>query len=292
MGPNDTSLFYVGFRYAGPTNMRDIKSNIARCTRWYKTRAKAPPPHQLKCSGEAARSRIFLYLTPQTDYVRAPSDRKVLAAVQPETARAIHKLWDRSLENFLEIGRHLAAAKAEIGHGGFGDWVAVNLPFGIRTAQMLMKIAADERLAGISGEAKHASFLPREYSTLSHILKRDTLAITAKSMARVYQNRGNRRWGGEAIRARIFSRRYQFIVPKRSTPSVQFFSMSGVSPCNLTHPGHRQSLDEQGRVHGVHGVRVVSLICARAHAHLRFHMDSMDSMDKPIVSKRYGCPGC
>jgi N6-adenosine-specific RNA methylase IME4 len=107
-------------------------------------------------------------------------DRKVLAAVKADNARTIRRLWNRSFEDFLVIGRLLADAKAEIGHGGFGDWVAVNLPFGARTASTLMAVAA--RYDALNGALKSETVadLPREYSTLSHILKLDAPVIAAK----------------------------------------------------------------------------------------------------------------
>lgn len=119
-----------------------------------------------------------------TDNILTPSDRRVQGLVMPGVVRDIRRLWDKSLENYLRIGEHLIAAKKEIGHGGFGVWVEATLPFGARTASNLIAVA--ERFGKIRSELKSetVSDLPREYSTLMHILKLPAPVIAEKVQSR------------------------------------------------------------------------------------------------------------
>jgi hypothetical protein len=84
-------------------------------------------------------------------------------------AARISACWRASVEAILEVGRLLVAAKEALPHGAFGEMVESDLPFGQRTAQMLMAIAADQRLAN----AKHASLLPPSWMTLYELTKLD-----------------------------------------------------------------------------------------------------------------------
>src|SRR5207302_11084302 len=64
-------------------------------------------------------------------------------------------------EDILEVGRLLIAAKAALPqHGEWEAMVANELPFGLRTAEMLMRVGRDEQLA------KHVSILPPSWATL------------------------------------------------------------------------------------------------------------------------------
>ena len=84
-------------------------------------------------------------------------------------AARISACWRASFESILEVGRLLAAAKEALPHGQFGKMIESDLPFGARTAQMLMTISADERLAN----PKHASHLPASWATLHELTKLD-----------------------------------------------------------------------------------------------------------------------
>jgi N6-adenosine-specific RNA methylase IME4 len=70
-------------------------------------------------------------------------------------ARAIGAAWRRGVEAILETGRLMFEAREALGDD---DWTAllVNLPFGPRYAQMLVRIGADKRLP------KHVSLLPTD----------------------------------------------------------------------------------------------------------------------------------
>ncbi|MDW9600189.1 DUF3102 domain-containing protein [Sinorhizobium meliloti] len=79
---------------------------------------------------------------------------------------SITDAWQSTVRGIFETGRLLIAAKAELKHG---EWLAVveQLPFSARTAQRLMAIADDPRLAN----AAHASLLPPSWYTLYEMTK-------------------------------------------------------------------------------------------------------------------------
>ena len=72
------------------------------------------------------------------------------AAVTPrpidEWAQIIAGDLTRAVAGIIDAGRHLQEAKADVDHG---DWLPLlkRLKIGGRTAQMLMKVAANEALA-------------------------------------------------------------------------------------------------------------------------------------------------
>jgi hypothetical protein len=70
--------------------------------------------------------------------------------------------WRGAVESIIRTGQLLVRAKAVLDHGEFGDMIASKLPFGARTAQMLMKIASHP----IIGNTKHVSHLPPSWGTL------------------------------------------------------------------------------------------------------------------------------
>ena len=102
--------------------------------------------------------------------------RAVLTAMQPAAnapasawAARITACWRASVEAILEVGRLLEAAKEALPHGEFGKMIEAELPFGDRTARMLMTIAGDPRLT----DRKHASVLPAHWGTLYELTKFD-----------------------------------------------------------------------------------------------------------------------
>ena len=70
--------------------------------------------------------------------------------------------WARSRESIFECGRLLIEAKRDLGHGAFMRMIETELPFGARTAERLMTIAADQRLSN----STLASILPASWTTL------------------------------------------------------------------------------------------------------------------------------
>jgi N6-adenosine-specific RNA methylase IME4 len=82
-------------------------------------------------------------------------------------AERIAKAWQSSVDGIFETGKQLIAAKDDLDHGEFSAMIESDLPFGRRTAQMLMKVAADRRLTN----AKHVSLLPPHWGTLYQLTK-------------------------------------------------------------------------------------------------------------------------
>lgn len=87
--------------------------------------------------------------------------------IRDDWVARITACWRTSLDAILQVGRLLADAKAALPHGEFGGMIESDLPFGARTAQMLMKIADDPRITN----PKHASLLPPSWATLHELTK-------------------------------------------------------------------------------------------------------------------------
>jgi hypothetical protein len=67
----------------------------------------------------------------------------------------------------LKLGHTLSAAKQALPHGEFLKMIKHDLPFKAATAQRLMKIAADPKIAN----AAHAQLLPASWCTLYELTK-------------------------------------------------------------------------------------------------------------------------
>jgi hypothetical protein len=92
-----------------------------------------------------------------------------MLAPTTDWARRISEAWRASLQAVFETGRLLTQAKAALDHGEFGTMIENDLPFGARTAQMMMAIASDARLTN----PKHVSHLPPHWGTLYELTKLD-----------------------------------------------------------------------------------------------------------------------
>jgi N6-adenosine-specific RNA methylase IME4 len=90
-------------------------------------------------------------------------------------AKKITEVWRETVFAVIETGRLLMEAKEELEHGEFAEMVETALPFGPRTAQRLMKIAADKRLA----KPTHVSLLPPSWGTLYELTKLSDEAFKA-----------------------------------------------------------------------------------------------------------------
>jgi hypothetical protein len=78
--------------------------------------------------------------------------------------RAAHK---ETVSAFLKLGRMLSAAKEALKHGEFLKMIEDDLPFTASTAQRLMKIAADPKIAN----AARAQLLPPAWGALYELTK-------------------------------------------------------------------------------------------------------------------------
>src|SRR5580658_8460986 len=70
-----------------------------------------------------------------------------ITAERTQWAARISAAWQQSVTSIIETGRLLTEAKAALDHGEWLPMVESDLPFQRNTAQRLMKIAADSRLA-------------------------------------------------------------------------------------------------------------------------------------------------
>jgi N6-adenosine-specific RNA methylase IME4 len=104
----------------------------------------------------------------------------LMPVVEPRTAEEfaerIAASWRSSVEAIIEVGRLLAAAKAQLEHGEFESMITQRLPFGRRTAQRLMAVGRDERITN----ATHVSHLPPSWGTLYELTKLDDAQFEAK----------------------------------------------------------------------------------------------------------------
>jgi hypothetical protein len=82
-------------------------------------------------------------------------------------AAEIRAAHTQTVEAILKLGRSLIAAKKALQHGAFQKMIAHDLPFDATTAQRLMKIARDPRMA----KAAHAQLLPRACGTFYELTK-------------------------------------------------------------------------------------------------------------------------
>ena len=88
------------------------------------------------------------------------------AAARPWADR-ITVAWNKARDGVFEVGRLLIDAKAALPHGKFTRMIENALPFSAGTAQRLMKIASDPRLANPA----HVPHLPASWGTLHELTK-------------------------------------------------------------------------------------------------------------------------
>lgn len=93
----------------------------------------------------------------------------VCREAQTPWAAQIAARWRACVAAIIQTGQLLNSAKAALPHGEFVAMITADLPFGPRTAQRLMAIAGDERLADLT----RASLLPPSWTTLYELTKLD-----------------------------------------------------------------------------------------------------------------------
>src|SRR5262249_20621059 len=104
------------------------------------------------------------------DLVSIPHASPPVTSLETERARFAHDIaraFETSREKIFEIGHLLIEAKAALPHGEFLAMIESDLPFTARYAQMLMKIASDQRLVNTN----HGSHLPTSPRTLYELTK-------------------------------------------------------------------------------------------------------------------------
>lgn len=91
-------------------------------------------------------------------------------------AAEIRGAFVKGVAAFIEVGRLLKEAKAELDHGEWGNLVKDNLPFDDRTAQRFMAIAGNPILANPT----HVSVLPPAWGTLYELSRLSEKVLKAK----------------------------------------------------------------------------------------------------------------
>ena len=84
-----------------------------------------------------------------------------------EWTKRISGDWRETFEAVIRTGRDLILAKEELAHGEFGRMIESDLPFGGRTARMLMTIARSPQITN----RNHGSALPTHWRTLYALTK-------------------------------------------------------------------------------------------------------------------------
>ena len=82
-----------------------------------------------------------------------------------EWAEVISADWRKSIEGIIQTGRHLVLARDELGKLGFAAMVREDLPLSSNTAQRLMQIAKDPKIANASSSTR----LPPSWKVLSRL---------------------------------------------------------------------------------------------------------------------------
>jgi len=85
----------------------------------------------------------------------------------PATAARIKDFWHRTAHGVMEVGRELNRVRLWVEKGEFTEWVRKELPFTLRTAERLMKVAKHPVLA----DPTHVSGLPASWATLDALAR-------------------------------------------------------------------------------------------------------------------------
>lgn len=117
-----------------------------------------------------------------------------------EWAQRISAAYRQCVEDFIETGRLLIAAKEALPHGEFTPMIETQLPFGERTAQRLMAIAEHPWLSNPT----HASLLPADWTAVYELSRLTPEALQARVADGTIRPDMAR---GEAIKGRLESRR-------------------------------------------------------------------------------------
>ena len=103
---------------------------------------------------------------PEVNSWISANNQQANAHTQAYWASAIRASWQKSIAGIIETGMHLLEARSELERDVFKAML-MRLPFGPRTAQRLMAIAANPILSS----ATHVSALPPSWGTLYELAK-------------------------------------------------------------------------------------------------------------------------
>jgi hypothetical protein len=141
---------------------------------------------------------IGLACQPATDETLTAEPETAATDLANEFVAQIATCWQRQVEGIFETGRILIAAKESLPHGTFLSMIESQLPFGADTAQRLMAIARDERLA----KAARGRLLPATWRTLYELTKLDDPVLDDLMADGVIRADMERKDIGEAIERR------------------------------------------------------------------------------------------
>jgi hypothetical protein len=85
----------------------------------------------------------------------------------PATAARIKAFWHRTAHGVMEVGRDLNRVRLWVDKGEFTEWVRKELPFTLRTAERLMKVAKHPVLT----DPTHVSGLPASWATIEALAR-------------------------------------------------------------------------------------------------------------------------
>jgi ClpX C4-type zinc finger len=111
-------------------------------------------------------------MTTKTRSRVSKADRSLAVAetqtnLRGEFVEKIRECWFAAVRSIIDAGQLLIEAKGQLDHGEFLLMIDTDLPFGARTAQMLMQIASHEVLAN----TKYYFALPPAWGTLVHLAR-------------------------------------------------------------------------------------------------------------------------
>ena len=101
-----------------------------------------------------------------------PPGEATPAEIEEQFTRRFTSAYRRGVESIVEAGQVLIECQEHFGRGQWQLWVEFSTPVSIRTAQQLMRIAADpniRRMVSNADHAKHVSHLPQDRNTLLEI---------------------------------------------------------------------------------------------------------------------------
>jgi hypothetical protein len=165
---------------------------------------------------------------------------------------AAHK---QSIEGILKMGRTLIAAKDALEHGSFQKMIDHDLPFDASTAQRLMKIARDPRIAN----AARVQLLPMAWGTLYELTKLPDAAFAAAVESGAITPQTTRAEASQLVRIQVSESR-----PAYKLPTVGFGKTATVAapryiPNAVQTPSRIVTLPRSEAARAVSGVAIAEI---------------------------------
>lgn len=204
-----------------------------------------------------------------------PAIVTVPASLTAAWVTRIHGVWQQSVEAIIETGRLLQEAKNDLPHGAFLGMVKAELPFGPRTAQALMVVAADERIRNA------VSYLPPHWGTLYQM----TRLCDEEFDARVLDGTINPDMERNAVasivkRERRAEREIEFATKVKSFPGQKFGIIYADPPWKLKSWSEETGLERAADQH--YPTMAVEEICALSDPDGR-HVSDLVAPDEALL---------